>query len=330
MAMTTTQARAFLLGLLPRGIDRVYDFSSGADFDKLLTGAAEQFALRVATPTDAVEADSNPVTLTSTGLAAWEAVLGINGAARSVAQRQAAIIARLREFGGASTLPAIKAILGPILGYANPSQLVIIETDRAALTLAHTYPSTGAVAIVGGGSNAQSAKVGDDPKVSQAGAQIYLDNFSASNYSDVSVVLAGPDATTKTWTNPSRGAQDPLVLYAPEFAGKAINGTWTVTVSSAAGNVNADDWRLIVEGIGWQTVMGGAQGLGAAIFEWAVLVDPALAGVMAPPDYSLALATLRRIKPAHTQAYLVKKMSGGGLCAICDDPNAIADGCVCC
>jgi len=40
--------------------------------------------------------------------------------------------------------------------------------------------------------------------------------------------------------------------------------------------------------------------------------------------------TILRIQPAHTRGFLVKRMSGGGLCAICDDPNAIADACVCC
>src|SRR5690348_16970060 len=124
MAMTTTQAKVFLAGLLPPGFVRWFDFSAGSFGDLILEGAAEQFALRVATPTDIADANNNPWTLASDGIAAWESALGLTPPIGAVdGTRLGAIIARLRETGSASTLPAIRAIIGPLLGYADPTQL---------------------------------------------------------------------------------------------------------------------------------------------------------------------------------------------------------------
>src|SRR5262249_28516552 len=72
----------------------------------------------------------------------WETALGIAGSYTSrfgcVTQRQGAVVGKLREFG-AFTLANTRSILGPLLGYANPGRLVIVETDRSKIRLAHTY-----------------------------------------------------------------------------------------------------------------------------------------------------------------------------------------------
>jgi hypothetical protein len=332
MSMTTAQGKAFLLGLLPRGFASWFDFSAGSFGDQVLEAAAEQFALRVATNTDAVEANSNPWTLLASGLADWESALGlVPSFGATTAQRQAAIIARFREFGAASCIPAIQSILAPLLGYATATQLQIVEMSRSSLTAAHTYANASGFSGFGL-SVTQTVTVADQGTVSDAGPQV---TFAGASFNAPTVTLTSPDGHVATWSGGAGAGQglfpavSAFTLCAPSLAGVQVGGTWTLQVADAVFG-SATSWSLFVEGVGPATTGASPppEGLGASIFEWSVLVDPTLAGVTAPADFARARAAIQRIEPAHTTGYLVQKMSGGSSVAIYDDANALENGCL--
>ena len=137
--MTREEARLFLRGCLPQGTESFYDMEGepGAFFDAL-ADALKQVALdRV----DAVRREINPATCTEI-LPAWEDAGGLaeTSIARfgTVQQRRNQVVAKLRE-NGSFALDDIRAAVQPFLLYADPSQIEILETDRAALSALHTY-----------------------------------------------------------------------------------------------------------------------------------------------------------------------------------------------
>lgn len=329
--MTTVQAKALLKAFLPPGFVDWFDFSPGSFGDLVLEAAAEQFAPRIDGTTSDAEANNNPWTLIHSGLSDWEVALGIASLSTSSdAARAAAIVSKVRQ-NGASTLDNIRSIVGPLLGYSNPTQLQIIETNRSTLEALHTYENGSGISVTAS-STTRTIAVGDNAPASQFGARLAFDNFSVTDPNDWSITLQGPDSTTKTISNdPSmvRNGSDPQYFYFPGFSGLLCDGVWTVTVQSVAGTVTADDVKIYVEGIG-RSVQGRIDGLGAQIFYWSVVVDPALEGVAHASDRNAAIVAIEKIAPAHTLGGLVLKQSDGVLCALVDDPNAIADMCVAC
>ena len=332
--LTPAEQAAFswLLSLYPPGTNDLYDVDTpasdvGAFFVALAQALAAQGPARVATlrtevmPSTAVQKISD-----------WEAALGLL-ASTNTGQRQAAVVGKLRE-QGASTLANVRAVIAPLLGYANSSALGIVESSRSALTTLDTYTNAISGTIAGGGSLTRLILVSDDGTVSNAGAQLQLVTPVISNLADVSVTLTGPDGTAVIWSTLPffRGYSSyagTLTLRSLTFAGKQINGEWTVTVSSSAGNVSWASLGLFVEGIGRYGSMAGCEGLGAQNFSWSILVDPTMVGVSSPTDYAAARRALLRIEQAHTSGIVALKMTGGATGAICDDPNAIVDACLC-
>ena len=84
MALSTAQVKILLLALLPKGFTSWFDFSSGSFGDRIVEGAAEQFALRIAANTDVVDANCanvhNPsavALLVSTITQTWPAAIGV-------------------------------------------------------------------------------------------------------------------------------------------------------------------------------------------------------------------------------------------------------------
>lgn len=333
--LTTDQAKAFLLSLLPPGFTRWFDFSDGSFGDLILEGAAEQFALTISAGAFEVGANSNPMTLMVTGLAAWEAALGL--AATSIAlggdyaERLAQIISRLREVG-ACTVPNIRAVVQPFLQYDDPDEIEVVQCNRAALRTEHTRIDGTGIHIAGGGTVTQTQMVRDDAKVSKGGVQVLLFGWNATGgYDDITITLTGPDATAKEWTGgaPLISGSDPLYLYAPEFAGKDIFGEWELEVVKVANNLDSNDWELFVEGIGRDST--GRDGLGAAIFEYGVFVDPTKTGASAILDYDAIERAMARFRPGHTVGRVIlgsSSVNPGDMPAIPDDDAAIPDRCI--
>jgi len=321
--------KGFLLSLLPPGFTRWFDFSPGSFGDQILDGAAEQFALRVVVPTDEADANNNPWTLASSGLGDWEKALGIEAmGTTSDAARQLAIISKLRQHG-ASTIPNIQAILGPLLGYVDPTQLEILETDRAALAALNTYSNFGGAVIPGGGSVTQTVFAADNSVPIGPAGVVLVVVITTATPSDITLTLTGPNGAfgqaIESAVLPVGTAAGARISF-PSAAGKTCNGTWTLQASSAALGATLNSWGVFVEGIGRQP--NGADGHGAGIFEWSARVDPTLEGAAAPANEAAARAAISRIKPAHTAGYLTKKMSGGSAVAVYDDANAIENACV--
>ncbi len=328
MALSTAQVKILLLALLPKGFTSWFDFSSGSFGDRIVEGAAEQFALRIAANTDVVDANNNPQTLTTVGLVDWEAALGLAGTPTatfgSTSARQAAVISRLREFG-ASSIPNIQAALAPILGYSP----TIIETSRAALTAinAEDFGAT----IAASSTTTLSIVAGDNAPCSKAGARVVLFfNFPAP--ADLTWTLVGPDGTTVTWPNtifgtaaiPSAGYSH--TLFGPQFSGKLVDGTWTLSVVNAGAHTGiiAPDSYLIAEGIGRNRF--GAEGRAAQIFMWSAKIDESAVG----PNYNRAAAIeiASRWNPAHCDGGVALVQTDGGLGALCGDANCVAGLCV--
>jgi len=328
---TIGDVRQVLMDLFPPGAGNLYDFDPGGDAYNLIAAIADGLKLYGYDLADILRTEIDPATAVN-NLARWEAVLGLGQSwitrFGTVPQRQAQIVARLRESGSFSR-ENIKAILGPILGYADPSQLEIVECDRAQLTIAHEYDVPSA-AIPGPGSYLQNITVRDQAEVSAAGAQVTM-VITHATPADLEVVLQTPNAVAETLSAPFGTAAlvgATRVLYFRTLAGEDCGGTWQLAVNNSGGNAGTVDAGgvLFVEGIGYD---GGNEGLGRAIFQWAVLVDPTLAGVTHPADYPTARQVLERIKPAHTQVWLVLKNDAGGDAGIWGNPtNSTWDGCL--
>lgn len=333
---TTAAEKEKLLALLP---DRMGDWLAlqpGSDPDKLLTAAAEGIAAETATPVEQVQADANPLTATIAGIGDWERVFKDAGGKvatyGSDEGRRAQMLSRFRE-AGASTLANITAALAAVTG--NTTSIEILEHSRADLTVAHEYTNATGAIYFGGGTETQSVSFGDNAPTSQAGARLYFNGLTASDLDDLTITLTGPDATVRTWPDPNDAtkgraelrpiATEPAIsLFAPDFAGLPCSGTWTVEVSSVAGDFAWDYWAVIVEGIG-RDPLSGADGLGANIFEWAALVDPAQ---VTPGTFDVELARdiVQRFNPSHARSYLALKNKNGGAAATFDDTNTPFDG----
>lgn len=336
--MTTAEARALLLALLPDGYDRWFDLrapdpskpgDTGSDAWRIVDGAAEQLALRVFTPAEQAALDANPTTMGTIGLAAWESALGLTASRiatqGTTTQRAAQVIARLREYG-LPTLANIKAALAAVLGYVP----TILEHDRATLTAARTVAFASLPAtLTASATTSFTFTIADNAPCSKMGAQLTF-KITANDLARMSLRITGPDATTNLWPTLGVGAAAAVTMTigAPSFAGKQATGTWTVAFTESSGVAGTlgtlATAGLFVDGIG-RDVLSGADGLGANVFEWAVLVDMGLVSA-ATFDLELARRIVARWNPAHARGYLARKNTGGGTFAIFDDSLTPLDG----
>lgn len=182
--------------------------------------------------------------------------------------------------------------------------------------------------------------VADDSYVSDMGAQVLINVQVAGTAANAFVTLTGPDGYAINWNladylslgvvvGPNTVYD--LALYAPQFGPKLgadkihyvrhpIRGIWKLTVKNMD-TINTAS--VFVEGVGRNAA--GQDGLGAAMFEWGVLADPALVGSGA--DLIGAADAIRRINHSHLLGSLILGDSGGlgGGAMIPDDPNAIPD-----
>lgn len=328
------EARELLLSLLPPGSEQLYLTSDRAVIGRLFTGLGQAVRTSTLLRVEQLHLELNPSTMFEK-ISDWEEACGLSSTpiARfgTPEQRRNACLAVLRTSGSFS-LDDIRAIVQPYFLYKDPSQIEIIETDRDLLRAAHTYSTAPGVVIPSGGNYASAVLVADDPLVSAAGAQLQV-NISG-NAKDAEFVLYCPDGSTTVFgpsTLPAETvATKDYVLHARQFAGHAIKGRWTLIAYAVASPITLHSWGVFVEGIGVN--FDGAvppkrlgEGLGAAMFQFAVVADPALLGT--GYDLQGAERSLNRWKPAHTGGTVVLKSGvfGASSYAIPDTASATPD-----
>jgi len=336
--VTQADAKRLLISLLPAGSEDLYaldntDFIGGVLYS--LAGVVKDYG------TDRMEAlvsELNPASIEE-NLSAWEQATGLSKTKvalyGTVEQRKQAVIAVLR-MRGAFALSDIRAILQPYFLYADPTQIEILESDRAAQRTAHTYPgiALGPSPVVRG-----TVSVADDPRVSPAGA-ILTFALTTTRLDALVLTVSGPGGYFAQRvagffdTEATSVVGQTYRVNLPEFAGQTINGTWTVEwFSSALVNVTILSWSLFVEGLGMNYAGSpptpNGEGLGAAQFDFVVVADPALLGT--GYDLDGAQRALTRWKPAHTAGGVTELSAAlGTVCAIPDTTNAIPDNAIPC
>lgn len=277
----------------------------------------------------------------------WEAAMALGDSkiakTGTITARRHQVIAQLRQHGSLS-IPDLRAALQPFFLYADPAQIEVIETDRAALRTAHTYAGTTAGGFPAAVPTAFPPRVIffnviDDGPVGPAGAQLRLKLSGYPN--EMTIALVGPDGVTQQafWA-PGYLPEGPVVeqqymLYAPrdkvfgqsytatKLAGQ-VAGQWSLRILAPGGHMSTvHEADLFVEAVG-RNAKGG-DGLGAAMFEFQVVADPALLGPGA--DLAAADKLIQKIKPGYTLGRVLRKsgVMGGGRLAIPDTDSAIPD-----
>lgn len=347
MTISRAEAKRLLVSMLPDGADQHYDLDG--DIGKIVYalggGAKAMF--------DACEnllLELDPATATEK-IPDWEAALGLSQTRianfGTIQQRRNQVLAYLRNYNAGFSLDEIRAAVQPFLLYAVPGQIQILETDRAALTTLHTYAASGTPLVLGGSSSGSIAfSVPDDGDVTEAG--VHLTVNLTGTIDQLTFILLGPQGWPQVGMFlPGHLGSGAVVatsytVYAPRdrifysgavgftIAGK-VGGTWLLLIATGAAGATIHSASIFVEGIGLDA--SGNAGLGAAMYEFAVVVDPALLGggfLGGNSDVDAAREVLQRLRPAHLKASLVTKNSvvGGGLMAIPDDPATIPDACV--
>lgn len=311
--LTADEMEAFdlLLSLWPPGAwHELYDVDNPRSDVRRFFGASGQALAKYGTGQAAkIKSELMPTTAVDK-LPDWEETLGLPATKvppTTTAGRQAAVVSKLRESGSYS-LPEVRAILGPLLGYANANLLAIVETNRAGLRTLHTYSNATSVGVAGPGSVSRSVIVSDDAAVSAGGVMVSLNVAVVTG--SVVATLTAPDGKTATWTLANTSGS-PLVLRAGQrvdgvaaTAFARILGTWTFSVVLATGSTVA--WLsldLFVEGAGLDAAKN--DGRGAEVWYWGAFANPALEGIASASDREAARRAIERIKPAHTRGALL-------------------------
>ena len=331
--MSVEEVKALIWSLFPVGFSKWADTSPDSDLDLEVEAMAQSLLDDGYDLVASVEAESNPVSLTTLGLPDWERALQLSATpiARfgTVPQRRSWIIAHLRA-RGTPTRNLIRAVIGPILGYteAEIPNLVIMEVDRSTLRAAHTYAITpGAIPAFGAGTYIGTAVVLDNNRVSDAGAQVHF-NITHATVQDLLVQMDGPSGVLHTIAaagSLGTGAvvAAPFMRFLKAAAGELVDGTWRLIITDTAGaggTVHSAD--VFVEGMGRQ-YWYSPEGLGKSIFDWGVFADAALVGIASPADFNAARIAMFKIRPAHTLPWLIVGNPIAGMCWI---PNISVPG----
>lgn len=296
--VTVDEARERILDGIPRGADRVYDLEPGGDyrnFFQALAIAAKEF---VYDPVDETHREAI-ATRSRYKLPDWERALGreLSRTARTgtVPQRQAQVKAFFRSAAGqGSSGSEIASVLGPLLGYFPTTPVEIIECEKPALDMRHSYGYGADLTVSAGNSGELLIFVPDGGLVSQAGVRLTLE-FDDADLADIDVRLTSPGRTSVEWLD--GWSHSPLVLRSQAFAGVAIHGVWTLRITNNGGTSRtliASAEQMLIDGI------GRGQDTGGAIFHWAVYADPDHLGENGTaPDFEAADEALARMAFVH-------------------------------
>lgn len=245
----------------------------------------------------------------------------------------ALVLARLREFGQGCTLYGVAASLGTILGYADPTQIEILQLSPSQLRAAvqYVFPLPGPVAIPAAASFAGALQLltphlYDGGAVWSSGTWLSL-VFSVAAGKRIHVRLTAPDGQSKTWSPITQTHEvTTAVLYGVELAGRPVHGNWLLEVYREMGAPALDLIGSVLyapgaprtQGVGpsvppalgppWPDVVPNVvsrAGLGRWIEWFGVYADPAKMGVKSAADLREARAALSRIRLALNRADLV-------------------------
>lgn len=309
------QVTDLLLQLLPVGAARMYGLRRRAgDVYNLYAGVSDSLKAFWYDAISVLRQEINPATA-SFKLQDYEEALGFAATSgpTDVASRRLRIISKLRE-QGAFTVANIQAILAPLLGYTDASQLEIIEANRAALTAKHTYSNATGLSVPPFSTVTQQVWVADDGGCSDAGARLRI-NLTAADMTLLGVALTsgdrgtGPLGTVATdWGQPipqSASGSD-YDLFTPQvhdIAGAKITGWWTLTVTNYAGSfATLNSWSVFAEGGGHRDAAGNS-GLGMQMHDWFVQFQAVKSS--STPDVASAESAIERIKPAESDGALI-------------------------
>lgn len=311
--LTVDNARELLIAGFPVGVENVYDLTTTGDYYKYLQALAANFKIFGYDFIDLLRLEIIPY-LSFYELPAWEKIFGLEFSRISklgtVPQRQAQILSAWRSAAGQdSSIPTVKAVLGPILGYFPSTNVQVIEANRAALTAAHTY--TGPVPVIPApGSTSVAVDVADGGIVSTGGATLKI-VITAAILSDITLTLTSPaNEIVKIYPSLGTGSIVSLseTLHGKEFVGAIIDGIWTLGITNAGAGAASLTWALFVEGVQNQK-SPPEQNTGAAIYDWGVYADPAhIAENGSPADFDAARAAIRKIAFSHTIANLLQSL----------------------
>jgi hypothetical protein len=305
-ALTVDDVYRRLVASLPAGVEDLYDLSKAGDyyrFYQVIAAALKTYSYDLV---DLLRREIAPQ-LAQYKLRDWERVFGIDTSQiaqiGTVTERQAQVIAGWRAAAGqGSSIPAVQAVLGPLLGYFPTTPVEVIEANRPALTKAHTYGPSIDIALPVG-TTIIDIPVNDGGTVAAMGAQLLL-SFASAPVSGFSVALRAPAGQAKAWT-PSWTALSG-VLYGPEFAEVQIQGHWSLAIINTSGVANTlkAGSGVFVEGI------ATGQETGGAIFTWGVYADPAHLGENGTPgDFGAAQAALDHLAFAYTRGILITSLA---------------------
>lgn len=342
MSLSVPEVKKLMQSCFPQGTEQYLDWDNPrANVGQFFTGAAGVWKTYGTDILDTLRLEVNPISITQ-NIPLWESALGLSETPTArfgtTDQRRNAILSWMRQ-PGTFDLDSIRAIVQPFFLYADQNDIQIIESSRIDQTLLHTYGNLTPLPILPNSSGSSTVTVLDDPRISPAGVVLTL-NFNPATLEQIRVVLDGPDGARAGWRGDlylGTGAVGPaqFLLRTPVFAGRRIKGTWELTITTGAGAFVLSSWALTpVEGIGVNfdnavppNRLG--QGLGAAMFDWAVVADEALLGTGF--DLQGALRGLRRMKPAHTQCTIVwKGRDFPDACAVPDTRSAMPDASIPC
>lgn len=301
MSTTQDEARKYLLGLLPPGIEKLYDLDPGGDFYYIFDAAAYLLRVFGFDLLDRLRTEHFPGQVVDK-LPDWERFLGIARffIARfgSTAQRQAAVVSKIRE-RGAFIDSLVQSVLGPLLGYEDPSQLEVLSTNRSDLRLAHTYSTEDLLTVADGDTGEQVLDVIDGGKVSAAGVRVLVEFGDAGPFTFSLTLTAPDDITSKTWEIADQDGDQMIGLFGKEFAAAEIRGNWTLSVANDSGVSLPVILSVFVEGIARNQNTGGASA------HWGVYADPTLLAAIGYSDFEAVMAAIARIKHSDSVGRLI-------------------------
>jgi hypothetical protein len=244
----------------------------------------------------------------------------------------ALVMARLREIGSGSTIFAVSAILGILLGYRDPTQLQILSFTpsqlRSSVEYVALFPAT-AIPVASDFSGALSIitpHLYDGGVVWGSGSWMAL-SLSVAAGKAIHARLTAPDGYQKVWSPVTQLQEVQLMLlYGVEMAGHPVHGNWTLEVYRDAGSpaVNLVGWTLYVPGAPRSLGVGPAvplalgppwpaqvpnvvrdAGKGRWKLWWGVYADPLLLSGATTADFREARGALSRVRLAINRADLI-------------------------
>lgn len=336
--MTSAEVKRLIQSCFPQGTEQYLDWDNSASnvgqFFNALGGVLKTYGTDII---DVLRQEVNPITITQ-NIPLWESALGLSNTPLAkfgtTAQRRNQILSWLRQAGN-NSLDDIRAVVQPYFLYDDPSEIVILESDRTSLRVSHTYQNLTPLPVLPDSTAYTYITVADDPRISPAGAHAYV-NLTAT-IDQVSFSLFGPGGGKVDfpagWLGSGLVANQQYDLFAPALAGLPVNGTWILQINTGPAAFTLQNWALFVEGLGRiydpLDPTRDLNGLGAAMFEFAVVAEEDKLG----SGYDLAGANraLQRLKPAHTSCCIVwQPTTEPDACAVPDTQSATPEAAIPC